>query len=440
MLARVVAVALRLLVGFVSDGAGVCRPAAAGVVGEIVGPGAGNYPIAIPPLRDVSGGTGEAASRFADIVGGDLELSGYFRVLDRAAYIDDPQAAGAGAGEIEFQNWAVIGAMALVKGTLERAPDGMVVEVRLFDVQGRRVLTAKRYRAGPADFPRAAHRFADEILRVFTGIRGPFDTRIVFVSSPGRFVKELYLFTFDAPAPLRLTDDRTIVVSPTWSPDAVSVLYSSYRAGDPALYDLAVEERRLRQLTAPGPLSAGGAWSADGTQIAVTLEIDGSPEIVVLGRDGKELRRVTQHPAIDVSPSWSPDGREIAFCSDRLGSPQIFVAAADGSVRRLTYDGTYNSTPRWSPHGREIAYAGRVEGRFQIFVIDAGGGAARQLTSGPGNNEDPSWSPDGRYLVFTSTRSGPARLYLMDRTGRVQKQLTHGDRNDTSPAWSPWRD
>jgi TolB protein len=408
-------------------------------VGEIVGPGAGNYPIAIPPLRDLGGGAGEVAARFADILGGDLALSGYFRVLDRDAYIDDPQAAGADPGEIEFHNWAAIGAMALVKGTLERVPDGVVIEVRLFDVQGRRLLTAKRYRAGVADLPRAAHRFADEVLRVFTGIRGPFDTRIVFVSSPGGFAKELYLFTFDAAAPLRITDDRTIAVSPTWSPDAERILFSSYRAGDPALYDLAVEERRLRQITTPGSLSAGGVWSPDGTQVAVTREIDGSPEIVILARDGTEVRRVTRHPAIDVSPSWSPDGREIAFCSDRLGSPQIFVAATDGSVRRLTYDGTYNSTPRWSPHGHEIAYTGRVGGRFHIFVVDARGGVGRQLTSGPGDNEDPSWSPDGRYLVFTSTRSGPSRLHLMDRTGRVQKQLTHGDRNDTSPAWSTWR-
>jgi TolB protein len=415
------------------------RLAAAGFVGEIVGPGAGNFPIAVSPLREIGGG-GDAATRFAEMLGRDLSLSGYFRVLDRDAYVEDPRTSSVDAGGIDFQSWAVIGAAALVKGTLETTPNGYVVEARLFDVQGRRMLTAKRYRATTAEFPRAAHRFADEVLRVFTGIRGPFDSQIVLVSGTGGFGKELHVFTFDAAAPVRLTQDRSIVVSPAWAPDGKHVLYSSYRAGGPALYELTIGEGRVRQLTTPGPLSAGGVWSPDGTRLAVTLEIEGSPEIAVLGRDGRIAHRVTRSPAIDVSPTWSPDGRELAFCSDRAGTPQIFVATLDGVARRLTYEGSYNSTPRWSPGGREIAYVGRVGGRFEIFVIDIGGGAARQLTSGAGDNEDPGWSPDGRYLVFTSTRTGAPHLFMMDRSGRSQKQLTHGSGSDTSPAWSPWRE
>src|SRR5512134_71467 len=120
--ARRVGALIVLVVGMLAAG----RLAAAGVVGEIVGPGASSYPIAVVPLRDPSGGAD--GTRFADVLSNDLALSGYFRVLDREAYIDDPQISGLEVGEIEFLNWSTIGALALVKGSLQRTPEGIVVE------------------------------------------------------------------------------------------------------------------------------------------------------------------------------------------------------------------------------------------------------------------------------------------------------------------------
>jgi TolB protein len=412
------------------------RPVVAGVTGEIVGPGASSYPIAIVPLRDPGGTEG---ARFADVLGNDLTLSGYFRVLDRDAYIDDPQLSGLDVGEIEFLNWSTIGALALVKGSLQRTPEGIVVEVRLFDVQGKRALSVKRYRVAQREFPRAAHRFADEILRVFTGTQGPFDTQIAFVSGGSGFGKDVYTITFDQLAPQRVTNERGLIIAPSWNPDARRIVFSSYRGGKPGLYEVEAETGKGRGLVSAGGLAAGGVWSPDGSLLATTREIDGNPEIVLVRPDGKVARRVTQHPAIDVSPTWSPDGRELAFCSDRLGTPQIFIAESGGGVRRVTYEGSYNTSPAWSPKGDEIAYTGRVNGRFQIFVVDLRGQAPRQITRSPGNNEDPRWSPDSRYLVFASTRAGGSHVFFTDRTGRIQKQLTHGGRNDTSPAWSSWR-
>ena len=64
-------------------------PARAQVRGTIVGPGATSYPIAVSPLKGADG------DRFADIVARDLDLSGFFKVIDRGAYIEheDPVAA-----------------------------------------------------------------------------------------------------------------------------------------------------------------------------------------------------------------------------------------------------------------------------------------------------------------------------------------------------------
>jgi TolB protein len=414
------------------------QPAAAQVMGEIIGPGATSYPIAIPPLQEVGGRQDDTAVRFADILSHDLQLSGYFQVLDRQGYIDDPQTSPTTGDQIEFHNWSVIGARALVKGTLERTADDIVVEVRLFDVPGRKQLAGKRYSARARDFSRIAQRFADEVLLVFTGIRGPFDSRIAFVSGRSGGMKELYFMTFDGLAPTRLTAFRSIIASPAWSKDARRILFTSYQRGHPGLYELDVAERHPRYVAEAGPLYAGGAWSPDGSLIAVTVEMGGNPEIVLLYPDGRTARRLTKNPAIDVSPTWSPDGREIAFCSDRAGGPQIFVArVATGDVRRITYSGSYNTSPAWSPVGDEIAYTRRVTGRFQIFTVDARGENGAAITNDPGDNEDPSWSPDGRYLVFSSTRAGRSHLFMVDRRGRIRKQLTHGEGSDSSADWSP---
>jgi TolB protein len=411
--------------------------ACAQIRGTIFGPGTSSYPVAVSPLKDLGGRSGDGAERFAEILGRDLDLSGYFRVLDRSAYIDDPQRSATTADQIEFHNWSVIGALALVKGTLERSGDRIAVEVRLFDVVERRELAGKRYRSPAADLPRIAHKFADEILRVFTGEAGPFDSRIAFVSTRGGRSKELHVLTFDAESPTPLTSDRSIALSPSWSPDAREILFASYREGAPGFFVFDVASRRLARLARAGGLSAGGAWSPDGTLLAVAREVGGNPEIVLLRRDGQVERRLTDHPGIDVSPVWSPDGRQIAFCSDRTGGPQIFIVGADGrNARRVTFGGTYSTSPSWSPRGDRLAYTSRVGGRFHIFTVEPGGGRGEQLTSGGGDNEDPSWSPDGRYLVFSSTRTGHAQLFMTDRTGRLEKQLTRGSGDDSSPAWS----
>ena len=287
---------------------------------------------------------------------------------------------------------------------------------------------------------RWAERFADGILRVLTRVRGPFESRIAFISTRAGGAKDLFVMTFDSP-PRRLTADSSIVLSPSWDPQARRLLFASYRSGSPSLYmldyDVGPGEGAMRQKIAAQVLS-GGVWSPNGALIAATVAVGGNPEIVLFHPDGTVARRLTRHPGIDVSPTWSPDGREIAFCSDRKGGPQIFaVEVSTGNMRRVTYGGHYNTSPAWSPRRNEIAYAGRVEGRFQIFTVDGRGGRGNRLTADPGDNEDPAWSPNGRYLVYSSTNGGQAHLWIMDRHGTMRKQLTHGEGDDTSPAWSP---
>ena len=408
--------------------------AAAQVRGTIVGPGATSYPIAVSPLK---GDAGDGA-RFADIVARDLDLSGLFKVIDRAAYIEDAQSSGVTSDAINFDNWKTIGALALVKGTVERAGDGVVVEARLFDVVERKQLAGKRYRTGE-DLRRIAHRFADEIMLALTGERGPFDSRIAFSSRrDGRF-KEIWAMSLDGGDLQQVTHERMIALSPNWSPDSRSLLFTSYRTGNPSLFSIDLGGGAPRMISSQRGLNLGGRYSPAGKAIAVALEGTGQTDIALIDPSGQLIHWVTRDRALDVSPSWSPDGRQLVFCSDRGGGPQIYVTSADGGpARRVSYQGNYNTSPAWSPKGDRIAYASRVGRRFQIFTVDVKGGDAKQVTDTGGDNEDPSWSPDGRYLVFSSTREGRGALYLSDASGTHQKRLTPSGGDDSTPSWSRW--
>ncbi len=411
--------------------------AQAQVRGTIVGPGATSYPIAVSPLK--SGGDGRDGDRFADIVTRDLDLSGFFKVIDRAAYIENAQSSGVTSESINFDNWKTIGALALVKGTLERDGEGAVVEARLFDVVDRKQIAGKRYRTSDGDLRPLAHRFADEIMLALTGERGPFDSRIAFASRrDGRF-KEIWAMSLDGGDLRQATHERMIALSPNWSPDSRSLLFTSYRTGNPSLFEMDLGGGTPQLISAQRGLNLGGRFSPAGRAIAVTLESGGQTDVALLDPSGQLIRWVTRDRALDVSPSWSPDGRSLVFCSDRGGGPQIYVVSADGGEpRRVTYQGSYNTSPAWSPKGDRIAYASRIGRRFQIFVVDVKGGDAKQITNTAGDNEDPSWSPDGRYLAFSSTRDGSGAIYVSDAGGVHQKRLTPQGGDDSTPSWSRW--
>jgi TolB protein len=418
---------------------GWSAPAGAVVTGQIFGPGSESFPIAVMPLKNLGGDNGGAlGARFTQVLSRDLDLSGYFRLLDPKTFIEDPQTSGITAGEIDFVGWASLGAQALVKGGVTLSGDTVTIEVRLFDVPGRHDVpqASKRYSGARGDLPRMAHKTADAILEFLTGERGPFDSMIALVSTRGGRLKDVYRLTFDQDEPAKVTDERSIVVMPRWRPDARAILFTSYREHFQHLFQVDLASRQATRLVPGRTVDIDGSWSPDGSKLLVSRVEDGNSNIYLLDRTGQTIKRLTDHWAIDVAPAWAPDGQRFAFCSGRAGSPQIYVMSIEGGApTRVSTTGNYNTSPMWSPKGDRIAWTTRAGG-FQVVVAGADGSNAHTITGG-GNNENPSWAPDGRYLVFSSDRAGRPHIFLADRDGKTQKQLTRGAGDDTSPAWSP---
>ncbi len=396
-------------------------------------------PIAVSALKNLTGDDDHSVSaEFDRVLMRDLKLSSYFRIISPKSYIEDAQNSGYDIGQFNFSDWSSLGADFLVKGAVKASGDSIMVEALLFDVPQQRRIMGKRFTGGLGDVGEMARRFADAVLQAATGVRGPFDSKLAFVSTRGGRFKEIYTAWLDGGDLFRVTDNPTINLFPGFDGGARHLLYLSYKTYAPMLY-LVDLSRKVETPISPGLGQAvGGALTPDG-RIVAAYSRGGHTNLYLLDSSGGELRALTQNRAINVSPSVCANGSEMAFTSDRSGTPQIYVESLDGGdARRVTYQGSYNTAPAFSPDCKKIAYESRDGGRFQIFTIDAGGGDARQLTVS-GSNESPAWSPDGRYIAFGSTRGGRSRIYLMRALdGYVIAPLTEGEGNDSNPSWSGW--
>ncbi len=433
---------LTLLLAIVLGIVATVRAAAAQPIQmKIIGPGAELWPIAVSGLK-VTGNddVNRMATDFASTLRRDLELSGYFRLIDPHAYIEDPQTSGYELGQFNFADWKSIHADFLVKGSIAKADSGVKVSAYLFDVAQQRLMMGKNFTGDADDVPQMARRLADAILKAATGQRGPFDSKLAFVSNAGGRFKEVYTQPLDGRSLFKLTDNPTINLFPSFARSTHRLLYLSFKTMEPALYLADLKTQSEARLDSPHGRVIGGTISPDGERVAAAIERGGATNLYLLTSAGAEIRKLTDTNGINVSPDFSPDGGTLAFTSDRSGTPQVYLMdLAGGAPRRVTFKGDYNTTPAFSPKGDRLAYQSRASGRFDIWTLPVGGGEPEQLTDGNGSNEYPSWSPDGRYIAFSSTRARRSRIYIMMVSNRkIISAVTEGKGDDSCPAWSWW--
>jgi len=392
--------------------------------------------IAIPDFTLAGGSDAQNwAKRLPGITGVDLNSTALFSVVSGSPPLP---AGGDEAVRPRLAEFAAAGAMQALQGLLTVRNDRLEVEMRLYDLTSPdfRIIGTKKVVAHASEPRRAAHRVADEVVLLVTGEAGVADTKIAFASTRSG-VKELYLMDYDGAGTAPVTANKSINISPNWSPDSRSLAFTSYMNGYPFLYRVFPFERRPVQLLAGyAGINSSPAWSPDGRVVAMTLSKDGNPEIYLLTVATGAFRRLTTNVSIDTEPTWAPTGRDLAFVSDRSGAAHVYVMDTDGTnLRRLT-SGGFNTQPRWSPKGDTIVFTSRF-GSHDLWAISPDGSSLRRLTAGPGDNESASWAPNGRHIIFQSNRQGGTQLYTMLADGTQQQVLTGGPGQASSPAWSP---
>jgi Tol biopolymer transport system component/DNA-binding winged helix-turn-helix (wHTH) protein len=262
----------------------------------------------------------------------------------------------------------------------------------------------------------------------------PDGEKIAFLRSTESWDTELYWVSTAGGAAHQITHDGKLIHGIAWSSDNRSIIFSSNRAGQNALWKVSLKNGAPQRLPVGTENATQPAISPNGNDLAFVQgsAIFGIQRITVSGdsRETKETQIVSSS-AQDSAPSLSPDGAQFAFQSWRSGARQIWVCSIDGqSLRQLTQlDGVVSGpgSPSWSPQGGRILFDARIYGHAHIFAISATGGSATQITFGDVNDIVPRWSADGRSIYFRSNRGGRWRLWKLPESGGTPQPVTSDD-------------
>ena len=390
-------------------------------------------PIALPELK------GETADpvlgqQIRAVMQRDLERTGLFRIIEsNGNSVQTIQT-------LPYGDWSRLGAAGVIAGQLDvsngRAP--LTLRLTLHDVAQQLMLFGKVYQGSRETHRRMAHRFSDQVLQVFTGEQGPFDTHVMCVSPvPDSKATEIVRMDYDGHDVRRLVANGALNLAPVLSPDGSVLAYTSYRAGSPDIYLLNLHDGQEEHLTSEPGLALAGSWSPDGRYLALSRTIDGNNDIFLYDTRTRRFKRLTNDLGIDVSPSFAPDGHRLVFTSDRGGSPQLYLTNVKGRRPvRLTFEGTYNTAPAWSPRDDTIAYVGRGEDRtMAIYTIHAESRQRQRLSFGPRQYEAPTWDPHGRFLMHTSRVGDTWKRYMVRQDGHDKILPAANGLACLSPQW-----
>ena len=377
----------------------------------------GGVPIAVLPFDHESPASDPG---YSAIVASDLAYSGLFSLVaarDVAALAPRPDDAA------DYRAWAEAGVEKIVVG--EMLPDGDL-QVALFDVVTRKELRAWEVSVGTRKASAVAHHASDLIYQELTGIPGIFSTRLAFVDSMEikPRVRRYRLNVADADGGNRIAvfTSNSPIMSPCWSPDYKRIAYVSYENDAPEIFVQILGSGQRTNLSASIGEGNSPDWSDDGGALAFVSSRADNPEIYVYHFADNRVERVTENLAIDTEPAWAPDG-SLLFTSDRSGSPQLYRLDRDsGDLRRLTFEGDYNSDADVSPRGDKFAYVSQRPQGFSIVVRDVSNDTELELSLG-NLDERPRFAPNGSLLSYLTEQGGRSALGLVTVDGLFGKQI-----------------
>ena len=276
--------------------------------------------VAVQKFEIESGASSSDAQMIRTVVESDLKRTGLFHIVNHDAFPEYVKMDAMPA----FKSWTAIKTQVLVQAKLTQTPDKKYqLEFFVWDVAAKEQIEAQSLVASKKSVRRLGHIMADAIYERLTGEVGYFDTQIVFIAETGPIdarVKRMAVMDQDGFGMRYLSDKKTLVMSPHFSPNMQSIVFLSYYNDDPMVWILNLDTGEQKRLGQFGGMNFAPRFSPDGTRVALSLVKNGITHIYEYDIENNFLKQLTTGNAIDTSPSYSPDGRKIAFNSDRSGS------------------------------------------------------------------------------------------------------------------------
>lgn len=405
----------------------------------------------------------QIARQASDRLAGLLQYSGLFNQVKKDLYkkllkeYKDPifKTSGLpGIKGVDIAQWKSLNIETMIIAHITQKSDGFEFLLKTIDLRKGESVVGKKY-SGVArgDIDKILTKYADHVLKQYTGSDGIFNSKLVFVAKKNRkSSKQIYMSNFDGSDVQQISRGNSINLSPSWSPDGKYITYTSYRDGNPDLFLYDLARRTTKKISSRRGMNSGSTWSHNGSVIAFTGVRGTDTDLFTLSPNGGLAKPFIQGQGLDVDPSFSPNGQYLAYVSARYGNPHLFRATLQQtgktlkvvSEKRLTYAGWYNTTPDWSPNSSKIIFSGYDKDidRYDVFVMNNDGTKLERLTLKTGDNEDPNWSPNGQLIIFSSNRIGGSntkgkhQLYMMSKDGSSQRKINLPFYEVTQADWS----
>lgn len=181
------------------------------------------------------------------------------------------------------------------------------------------------------------------------------------------------------------------------SPDGQKVALILSKDNQVDLYVRSVNGTEMRRLTNDKAVEASPSWSPDGKYICYVSDAGtGRPRLHIISANGGFAKRVPGALGSEsVSPSWSKDGK-IAY-SAKLGNYTVAVVDAEGRKAPARSKQQYGplklgkgdwESPSWAPDNRHVV----CSRNYGIYVVDTWKGTVRQILGGKSKLSLPDWS------------------------------------------------
>ena len=254
----------------------------------------------------------------------------------------------------------------------------------------------------------------------------------------------------DSGAPVLLTDDASMNMSPVWLPNG-DVLFVSDREGNRDIYWLGLGGDG-RPGGAPLRLTTGLdahtiSVSASGTTVAYSRfepqtnvwAIDIPSRAPVSGASGFQVTRGNQ---MIEGVGVTTDGRWLAFDSDRAGNQDIYkVQLPDGDPIQLTTRPEPDYVRAWSWDGQFVSGHAIRAGQRDPILVSADGARFEFICRTARQERNAFLAPDGRRVVFDFDERvlGERKLMIAERgaAGEWGEARVVTPDGGQAPAWSP---
>lgn len=196
-------------------------------------------------------------------------------------------------------------------------------------------------------------------------------------------------------------------VSPWLSADEKRVAFSAVepQGGGSDIWLMEVARGTLTRFTFDPAIEVTPLWSPDGRSIVFSSDRDGPMNLyqrAASGAGNAEALHKTEN--IKTSNDWSADGRFILYQEqNQKTSLDLWVLPLSGDQKPFPYLQTdfAEQQGRFSPDGKWVAYASNESGTWEVYVqsFPASGGKWQISTNG---GAQPQWRRDGKELFYLS--------------------------------------